>query len=387
MRGFISFVRARGMSAAVVWVATVPLASGCAVAPGAGSPQTSEQDLTSFRSVVEEASKPATTWNGPTSAPEPPTGIKLAVIVCSSVVSGCIRQGQGMEEAGEALGWDVDVYDGKGDPVTQNQAMTQAINGGADAVLLAATDPVPLNAAVDLATSRGIPVGTTGLGTEPGVGGAAFDVGPDYARWGEVLGSWIVQDSEGVATFLPTVDKEFANSTTIAESMIAAVERCEECTVKETEQFVVGDIGNGLGERIVSILQRDPAIDYVSGAFDSAAADMVPAIVNAGLAERVNLVSCVGSPQNYSFIEAGNVQKVDMVQDDRYMGYAAVDQIIRLLTDEPLWETPGVDDPRAKYGQGTPDRLLTADNLGNPSEDWVADFDYVSEYKKLWGVA
>jgi ABC-type sugar transport system substrate-binding protein len=313
--------------------------------------------------------------------------MKLAVIICASVVSGCVRQGQGMQEAGEALGWEVTVYDGKGDPVAQNTAMSQAINSGANAVLLAATDPVPLSSSVELAKSKGIPVGTTGLGAEPGVGGAAFDVGPDYARWGTVLGSWIVADSKGTANFLPTIDEEFANSTSIAETMIETVKQCSGCTVNETQQFVVADIGNGLGQRIASELQRDPNINYVSGAYDSAAADMVTAIANAGIGDRISLVSCVGSPQNFQFVKDGNVQKVDMVQDDVYMGFAAVDQISRLLAGEQLWKTPGVTDPRAQYGEGSPDQLLTQSNIGDPSVDWVAPFDYQAKFKALWGVS
>jgi ABC-type sugar transport system substrate-binding protein len=347
----------------------------------------STQDLTAFQKMVDDAMVTETTWNGPVETPTPPKDVKLAVVVCSSVVSGCVRQGQGMREAGEALGWDVDVYDGKGDPVAQNQAMTQAINSRADAILLAAVDPVPLSASMDLAKSKGIPVGTSGVGAAPGNGGAAFDVAPDYARWGKVLGAWIVTDSKGTANFLPTIDEEFASSTTIAKAMIETVEGCTGCTVQETEQFVVGDIGNGLGQRMASRLLRDPRINYMSGAFDSAAVDIGPALNSAGLGKRIRLVSCVGSPQNYGFIVNDDVQKVDMVQDDVYMGYAAVDQMIRLLVGAPLWSTPGVSDPRAQYGQGVPDQLLTKANIEDPSKDWAAHFDYASKYKQLWGVS
>ncbi|MER6976256.1 sugar ABC transporter substrate-binding protein [Streptomyces carpinensis] len=348
---------------------------------------TSSQSLTSFQSVVDQATAAPDTWRGPTSTPAPPKHIKLAIVVCSSVVSGCVRQAQGMQQAAHSLGWEVTTYDGKGDPSTQNNAMTQAINGGADAVLLAATDPVSLSASMQLAASKKIPVGTTGLGAEPGRGGAAFDIGPDYARWGTVLGSWIVADSRGTADFLPTMDKEFENQMTIAHAMTAAVKKCTGCKVERTEQFVVNDIGNGLGQRIAGALQRNPSVNYVSGAYDSAAADMVPAINNTGLGNRLKLVSCVGSPQNYGFVKNNEVQRVDMVQDDIYMGYAAVDQIIRLIAERPLWKTPGVTDPRAQYGEGTPDQLITSHNLRDASADWRAPFDYVSKFKALWGVS
>nr|WP_179282701.1 substrate-binding domain-containing protein [Rhodococcus sp. 15-1154-1] len=371
-------------SAAVLVAIALFTATACDSAASTQSGPSS-QDLSSFQEIVDSALAPVTEWSGPDETPTPPKDISVAVIVCSGAVSGCVRQGEGVAQAGEALGWNVTSFDGRGDPVAQNQAMTQAVNSGADAIILAAADPVPLRASIELASSRGIPVGTTGLGLAPS-SGVAFDIGPDYEQWGEQLGSWIVTDSMGTANFLPTIDREFANSVTIAEAMVDTVGRCEQCEVQNTEQFVVTDIGNGLGQRIASTLQSNPNIDYVSGAFDSAAADMVPAIANAGLTERISLVSCVGAPQNIDFVKSGNIQKVDVVQDDIYLGFAAVDQMIRLLVDQPLWQTPGVSDERVSYGEGSPSRLLTADNADEVSEFWVAENGYVERFYALWGV-
>ncbi|OZC80444.1 hypothetical protein CH274_14770 [Rhodococcus sp. 06-418-5] len=352
----------------------------------ASQDRTSTQDLSSFQAVVDDALAPVTDWTGPTETPTPPTDISIAVVVCSGSVSGCVRQADGVTQAGEALGWTVTRFDGKGDPVGQNQAMTQAINSGVDAIILAATDPVPLGGAIELAASRGIPVGAAGLGIAA-TDGVLFDVAPDYTLWGDQLGSWIVTDSGGTANFLPTVDREFPSSPAIADAMVAAVDRCDECVVQDTQQFVVTDIGNGLGQRIASALQAEPSIDYVSGAFDSAAADMVPAMGNTGLSDRVTLVSCVGAPQNLGFIRDGNIQAADVVQDDVFLGYGAVDQMIRVLSGQPLWETPGVTDDRLRYSQGAPSRLLTIDNVDEVTDQyWVAENGYVDRYLELWGV-
>jgi ABC-type sugar transport system substrate-binding protein len=217
--------------------------------------------------------------------------------------------------------------------------------------------------------------------------GIAFDIGADYVQSGAIMGSWIAVDSGGTAVVLPTNDKEFASTVAIVDSAIDTLGDCDACEVKDTEYFVGSDIGNGLGDRIAQILQREAAVNYVIGAFDPAVADMVPAINNAGIGDRVKIISNVGLTQNLEFIADGDVQAADIVYDNTSIGYAAVDQIIRLLTGNPLFETPGVTDPRFIYNQGAPQHLMTAGNLDDPSVPWTADNDAVSRYRTLWGLS
>lgn len=373
--------------------ATIAVAAGALVFTACGTGSTGASsgealngaELASHQKVVDQATAPVTEWNGPTSAPAPVKDKEIAVIECAAVVSGCVRQAEGIKQAGELLGWSVSVYDGKGDPVEWNRAATQAINSGVDAIILAAADPVPMKSSLDLAAEKGIPVGTTGVGIAAG-GGVAFDVGADYGYWGEALGSWIVADSRGSAKVLQTVDKEFASQGDIQTEMNRVIDSCAGCEVAATEQFVVTDIGNGLGQRIANTLQRNPDITYVNGAFDSAAADMIPAMKAIGLGDRVKVVASVGATQNLGFVASGDMQKVDVVQDDLYLGFAAVDQLNRLLAGQPLWKTPGETNEKLLYAQGAPSKLLTEENVGDPEKPWVAENDYVAHYMKIWGV-
>jgi ribose transport system substrate-binding protein len=371
------------------WVA--PLAAAALVASGCGAldqptkSSSSSQDLSKYTSVVEQAEQPWTSWDGPDSTPTPPKGISLALVTCAGAVAGCVLPAEGAAAAAKDLGWSTKMYDGQGDPVTQNRVVTQAINSGADAVLMAGVDPAQIGSALELAKEKGVPVGSMTQGIAPG-GGVAFDVGADYRKSGEIMGSWIVADSKGVASVLPTNDKEFASTVTIVNSAIDTIKTCTACSLEDPEFFVGSNIGNGLGQRIASVLQRDPSVDYVIGAFDPAVSDMVPAINNVGLGDRVKIISNVGLTQNLQFIADGNVQAADIVYDNTYVGYAAVDQMIRVLTGGDLWKDPSVDDERFAYNEGAPQHLITKDNLGDPTVPWTADNQAVSHYRKLWGV-
>ncbi|MCU1440891.1 MAG: hypothetical protein JWP85_1888 [Rhodoglobus sp.] len=372
-------------SAPAIALAAVLMTAACSTGTTTTGGASSDQDLSDFQSTVDAAMQPWTTWEGPDSTPTPPTGIDLALVTCAGAVAGCVLPAEGAKEAAEALGWTATIYDGQGDPVTQNKVVTQAINGGADAVLLAGVDPAQIGSALDLADQQGIPVGSMTQGIAPG-NGIAFDIGADYVQSGVIMGSWIVTDSAGAAVVLPTNDKEFASTVTIVDSAIETIGTCDSCQVKDTEFFVGSNIGNGLGQRIASALQRQPDVNYVIGAFDPAVSDMVPAINNIGIGDRIKIISNVGLTQNLEFIESGNVQAADIVYDNTYTGYAAIDQLIRVLAGEDLWKNPDVSDERFAYNEGAPQHLITKDNLDDPSVPWTAANDAVSHYRTLWGL-
>jgi ABC-type sugar transport system substrate-binding protein len=296
-----------------------------------------------------------------------------------------VQPGEEAQKAAQTLGWQTKIYDGKGDPAVQARVVTQAVNGGADAILMAGVDPTAIQSAMSAAQQRKIPVGSMTQGIAP-TGGIAFDIGANYAKAGELTGQWIVADSDGKANVLPTNDKEFASTQAIVDGAVGVLKGCTGCQVKAPEYFTAATIGNGLGQRIASSLQRDPKVDYVIGAFDPAVSDMVPAIQNAGIGSRVKIISNVGLEQNLGYIKSGNVQAADVVFDNQYVGYAAVDQMIRTLAGKPLSKSTGETDPRYIYNENVPYHLVTKQNVGDPKQPWRANIDTVARFNKLWGV-
>lgn len=375
-----SAISARSVAAAALWLAAWTFGSST---PGQAAG--SSQDLAEFDKAVAEASQPWTKWEGPLSTPTPPKNIKLALVACAGTIAGCVAPLDGAAAAAKDLGWTSTMYDGQGDPVAQNKVVTQAINSGATAILLGGIDPAQIGSALELAASKKIPVGSITQGIAPG-NGIVFDVGGDYVQSGVIMGSWIVADSKGAAVVLPTNDKEFASTVTIVNSAIDTVKKCQGCALKETLFFTGSQIGNGLGQQVASALQREPDVNYVIGAFDPAVSDMVPAINNVGIGDRIKIISNVGLTQNLQFIKDGNIQAADVVYDNTYEGYAAVDQLIRVLTGNELYKTPGVVDQRFAYNQNVPQHLVTKENVGDPTVLWTAKNDAVKHYRELWGV-
>src|SRR5690242_9135420 len=69
----------------------------------------------SARAAAEAASKWPAEWQGPTEPTKAQAGKKIVAISCSQATA-CAQEIEGIVDGGKAIGWDVQVVDGKGDP-------------------------------------------------------------------------------------------------------------------------------------------------------------------------------------------------------------------------------------------------------------------------------
>jgi ribose transport system substrate-binding protein len=321
-------------------------------------------------------------WSGPTTPAKAPAGIKLAMISCASVLHGCQSPVNGGQNAAEALGWEFQAYDGGGDPNKQNAAILNAIAWGADVIGIVAIDPNLVQSGLQAAKDKGVLVvsGSSAL-SEPntytyaeGVIQPEFDVAPDYAQMGRDEAAWIVNDSGGKAVVAIYCDYEFPSNIAHCEPLEAELKAAGIKTYPIIK-FTSSIVATTLGQETVAFLKANPDVNYIYSPYDPAAGFQVPAIATAGLADKVKLVSILGDQQNLDFIRKGEVQVADAAYDNEYMGYAMVDQSIRLLNKQELSKP---------LGENMPYVLLDKTNLPAAGSDWRASFDYKAEFLKLW---
>lgn len=327
----------------------------------------------------------STKWSGPTTKVTPPKALKVAVIPCFSVLSGCVSPATGAKEAAKTLGWNVRVFDGGGSPDKQNAQMLNAIAWGAKVILNIAIDANAVQSGLRAAKKANVIVASGSNGVEspnpsikPAAGslGYAFDVGPNYAALGEATAKWIIKDSGGKANIVVYSDKEFPSVLAFQAGLLKGLDACPTCTQQPLQYFVGAQVGDVLNKSVVGFIQSHNDVNYVFLPFDPAAGSVVPAIAAAGLGTKVRLVSVLGSQQNLAFVRAGNVQVADAAYDNLYMGYAMLDQISRVLAKQPL------SNP---HGENLP--FVVLDNANTPSDgtDWHAPFNYIAKFKALWG--
>lgn len=341
-------------------------------------------ELASFEKQLEEAKETEPNhWEGPTKPVTPPKHFKVAGITCFSQLEGCLTPIQGAEDAAKELGWEFEIYDGEGDPTVQAKRIQQAIQKGANAIILSAVDGNAVKSELEEAEKAGIIIISTSNGTAPGEQGYKVDTSPNVTAIGNAVADWMIVDSGGKAVVAPFVDKEFQTNLDFTEGIEEELKKCSGCTVEPTVSFVATDVGTKLGANTSAYLQQHPNVEYFYSTYDPAMAEQVAAVQQAGL--QVKSCSQLGDAQNLSFIKNEQVQACDGAWDNEYEGYATIDQIIRLATGQPLWVSKNVP-PRFKYGENIPWVLLEKDNLPESEETYRAPFDYISEYQKLWGL-
>ena len=71
------------------------------------------------KAAVAKYAGPQTTWEGPTKAPKPEPGKKIVFLSGDEQNDISHLYGVYIKEAGEKLGWNVTVIDGKGSPETR----------------------------------------------------------------------------------------------------------------------------------------------------------------------------------------------------------------------------------------------------------------------------
>jgi ribose transport system substrate-binding protein len=335
--------------------------------------------------ALEAALKGPTEWQGPTEPVKAPSSFKLALITCDNASEGCLAPAKGAQQAAEALGWTATIYDGQSDPTVQAKRVQQAIASGADGIITESVDGRSITSGLKDAKAAGIPVVSTSNAAAPGEQGYEVDVSPDFDRFGRDIANWMMVDSSGKANVLPYVDREYQSTVSTLNGLVDQLKACSTCTVESPVNFVAKDVASNLGPQTVSDLRAHPKVDYVHFAFDPAATVQVPAIMQAGLGDKIKASSIIGGEQNLQFIADGQVQAADAVWDNTYQGWASVDQLIRLATNQPPAVSEGVPD-RFKFNENLPSILITKDNLPADGKTYTAPFDYQSEYKKLWGI-
>jgi ABC-type sugar transport system substrate-binding protein len=353
-----------------------------------GDPSESGESASSSEVAQEvEASLTATPtkYEGPTEPVKPPAKpLKVGLIACDDALRGCVTPLEAAAEAAQKLGWTTTMYDGKSDPNTQNAAFLNAVASGDEAIIETSMNPDLIQQGLAAAKKANVPVISASAGYSepnptlefPGKLSPIFDVSQDVPAEGKQVANWIINDSEGKGDVLLVSDPAYTLPTVFINNTKEQLESaCPECSVSNINISGTQLATTGPGQ-LVGELKANPEIHYVVAPYDPGAAAFVPALAQAGLTD-IKMCSELGLEENVKFIREGQIQTCDAAWDNRYMGYATVDQLLRYLAKQP---------PSKPLGENIPYVLLEESNLPPEGEDWMASFPYTEKFLELWGV-
>lgn len=316
------------------------------------------------------------TWKGPDTSPPLAKGKHIVYLSVAPTNPAVQTLEKGAKEVAGVLGWKFTNIN------VQNQnllpAVQQAVNLHPDGIYLSFSDPdTAAEAYKALGTSK-IPVIANGVSTGyanfPGI---THIVDVSYPLQGELSAAAAAKLSNGDAHLGVLTLKGGKSS---AEEIAGIKGYFAEHGGGKLEGITYVDQGilfdpPKIGQAAVAFLQAHPQITQLFVVFDGVAAELAPAIKQAGLADKVSILSTEGDAINIAQIRSGGVQAADSVWPYAWASWAAFDDFNRIFNKVD----PPADD-------GVPLREFTKDNLYEGDGYWNGDFDFRSKYKTLWGI-
>lgn len=372
----------RATNAALLTLACAGVAACGSSGSGSGDGDTSagptRAQTTAAAAAVEKASGPVS-FTAPGRAFDVAAlrGRTLYFVTVDAAIPFIQAAYQSMKEAGEYAGVQVRMVDAKGQTAAVATGIEQAVAAGAGAIMVGNAAFKYIPEAVRRANEANIPlVGllnvSAGQELEPGASG---EVTLDYRLSGELLVAYAVANTDGpvnaIYAHIPAVDTFVAMQNGVKEGF---EKYCDGCDLKVFD-LQQSTLKQQMESKTQSLLRGDKSINWVFPAIDVAAQFGVPAVQQAGRGDSVRIGSINAAQPNLGFIQAGQVQAVDVGNSNGWLGYAAVDRLLRAMAGE-------------RGESEVPVRLFDRANLeGKDVRDEDQLFpgvDFRDEFRQLW---
>jgi ribose transport system substrate-binding protein len=319
------------------------------------------------------------TWQGPTSSPPLAKGKHIVFIDIAPTVPTLQTITTATQQLSAQLGWTVTHID-----VTTNytfsQAVQQAISLHPDGILFnfedVSADPAAFSA---LAASK-IPVITFGLSTDavnstnPGI---THIVNVNYSLQGEEIAAGAVLLTKGDANLGVFTEANSAEETDHVNGIEDYFKQYGGGSVTAVDYFDPNIMFEPaqVGQAAVAFVEAHPSINQLFVIFDGVAAEVIPALKQAGLSPRVQVISAQGDAYNINLIRTGGGQDADTVWPYTWATYAAFDDFNRIFNHVAL---PAND--------GIPVRLFDSSDLYSGTGYWNGDYNFEAKYDALWKI-
>lgn len=322
-------------------------------------------------------------FEGPDEKAKAPRGIKVALVPAQASLSGCIVPCEAIEKIGERYEWNVQTFDGKGTPDEQNTSIMNAVAWEADVIITISLDARSVQQGIQAANDVGIPIvsGSNGtddpnprLNLEEGLLDFAFDVGPDYYALGETMAEWMEKNSDGSGKVVVYSCPGSYSVEYFEEGLLDKGEDTSLLIDEEIQYFTFEQMGDELNRMVIGYVTAHPDIEFIFLPFDPAAVSVTEALEAVGIYD-VKVCGVLGNEEMISLIRQGTVASCTAAYDNTYLGYATVDQVIRLLNGQELVS------PR---GENLPYTIVDSLNLPEKGKAWSPNMEYIEAYYELW---
>ena len=320
-----------------------------------------------------------TEWRGPETTPAPQAGKRIAVISCCQAAEGAARPARAMEEVGGLLDWQVDVFDGAGDPSQQNQALNAAVDAGYDGIALIFVDTPVVSDGVSRALEAGIPLIT--LGSLDNTPASIPDVSHDWVEQARGIGAYMAWKANGEvdALMLKNTDLYITENGQFKGAMeiLNDPQYCPDCTMT-VRDWSLANLDTQPAQIATASLRANPNTNWV-WCFDACMSRVVRTLAASGQGQNLQGAGYDCHGENIQLIRDGLIQSVCAADPRDWEAYALMDNLNRMMQGEEAID------------HNIPIRIFATENIDELSEfevenGWQGDYDFRAKYKELWSV-
>lgn len=280
----------------------------------------------------------------------------------------------------DALGWEVILQDGAGDPTKSNTAAVAMLNQGIDALVVSCADSAPMRPALQLAKSKGIPTIQVGCAmTDENAWDASFPI--DDVSVGRTLGDYVAKEIGENAEIGILGDTTILAGKVRADALKAALESSNPKIVGE-QSISLSDPAGATRKTVSTYLTANPDIKAIFAIYDFFAPPAGNTIKSAGKADTVNLYSFYADAVNVPYMRTeGSPLKAVADGPVEVVSLLAIDQLLGHFEAKKPFDSSAGNKLTIKYD------IFTQDNLPPESADYLTPYPvepHLAEYVKKW---
>lgn len=302
----------------------------------------------------------------------PEAGKHLAVVVCDAPT--CTRAIQNVTAAAGLLGWTVEGVQFDGSPEDILDKMEYAISLAPDGIVTTGVPRSAFETAAQTAAEVGIPMAACCIPDEladPFV--SIINNKETFFKIGEILGAWVAADGGPNSHAAMAILAPFPVHVSLGEGFKSELERlCDTCSA-EILNTQISDIGTTIPSLSVSVIERNPDVNYLMYADGVMATGVVAALRDANLADSVKIGGMNPGPPELQAIMDGE-QHTYLNLPEPWIALMMVDALARHFIG---------DDPTVGMTAAMPIRLVDQGNTTG-TENPPGAVNQEEQFKELW---
>lgn len=320
-------------------------------------------------------------------------GKKIVVISVGQASISSSIPSNAAAEAAKAIGWQVTIYDAQLNPSLSVGLVRQAVNSGADGIILDAIDCPLAKSALQEAKARGIKVvpiyaydcndPAFKATADPPLFNGIINYGPDAAKdidqytkdAGAASADAVIYATHGKAKVIAFNDPEITVLNYTAQGFLDEIAKCGGCQVVDKVDFTGAELGPALQQKVSTALLQHPEANAVKSPFTAASLlGISPAVVQAGRTAGIYVMGGEGFQPELDLLRNDHgINAVNLTPSD-WTGWAAVDTLNSFFIGQQPVDS----------GLG---QVLVDKNHNLPaSGPYVPSIDFKAAYKKAWQV-